>query len=258
LKQFKPDLAKIDEDNFLFNCDLQERALMKTIGLLGGMSWESNSLYYRCINQAVKKKLGGLHSAKIVMVSVDFYEIEQHMKDEQWGRVEQILGRAAKQIETAGADFMLICTNTMHKLAPQIQNYISIPLLHIADATAESVKKKNMTSIGLLGTRFTMEEDFYKGRLEDHGIDVIVPSKKDRERVDQIIFKELCLGIVREESRQHYLRIIDQMHRDGAQGIIEGCTEIVILVQQHHTTIPLFDTTEIHGKKAASLALNEY
>lgn len=228
---------------------------MKTIGLLGGMSWESTSLYYRCINQEVKKKLGGLHSAKIAMVSVDFYEIEKHMNDEQWDLVEQILGSAAKQIEKAGADFMLICTNTMHKLAPQIKNHISIPLLHIADATAESVKKKNMKSIGLLGTRFTMEEDFYKGRLEDHGIKVIVPSKADRDLVDHIIFKELCLGIVRDESRQQYLRIMDQMRQEGAQGIIEGCTEIVMLVNQQHTDIPLFDTTEIHGKKAVSLAL---
>lgn len=228
---------------------------MKTIGLLGGMSWESTALYYRCINQAVKKKLGGLHSAKIAMVSVDFYEIEKHLKNEQWDLLEQVLGSAAKQIETAGADFMLICTNTMHKLAPQIKNHISIPLLHIADATAESVKKKNMKTIGLLGTRVTMEEDFYKGRLEAHGIDVIVPSKADRDLVDQIIFKELCLGIVREESRQQYLRIMDQMHQDGAQGIIEGCTEIVMLVNQQHTSIPLFDTTEIHGKEAVSLAL---
>jgi aspartate racemase len=228
---------------------------MKTIGLLGGMSWESTCLYYRCINQAVKTKLGGLHSAKIIMFSVDFYEIEQHMKNEQWDLVEQLLGRAAKQIETAGADFLLICTNTMHKLAPQIQAYISIPLLHIADATAIAVKKKNMRTVGLLGTRFTMEEDFYKGRLEAHGIDVIVPSKKDRELVDQIIFNELCLGIVREESRQQYLRIIDQMHQEGAQAIIEGCTEIVMLVQQAHTPIPLFDTTEIHGKNAVEFAL---
>lgn len=228
---------------------------MKTIGLLGGMSWESTSLYYRCINQEVKKKLGGLHSAKIVMVSVDFYEIEKYLKNEQWDLLEQVLGSAAKQIETAGADFMLICTNTIHKLATQIKNHISIPLLHIADATAESVKKKNMKSIGLLGTRFTMEEDFYKGRLEAHGINVIVPSKADRDLVDRIIFKELCLGIVREESRQQYLRIMDQMYQDGAQGIIEGCTEIVMLVNQQHTSIPLFDTTEIHGKKAVSLAL---
>ena len=152
---------------------------------------------------------------------------------------------------------MLICTNTMHKLASQIEHYISIPLLHIADATAEYVKTKNMRSVGLLGTRFTMEEEFYKGRLvQTHGMDVIVPSKADRELVDRIIFKELCLGIVKEESRQQYLRIMDRMHQEGAEGIIEGCTEIVMLVQQQHTHIPLFDTTRIHGKKAVAYALN--
>lgn len=230
---------------------------MKVIGLLGGMSWESTALYYRWINEEIRKQLGGLHSAKIAMVSVDFHEIEHLQQTGQWDRAGQILARAAGQVQAAGAEFLLICTNTMHKVAPQIEEQISIPLLHLADTTAEYIKQKNMKTIGLLGTVFTMEQDFYKGRLiERHGLNVIVPSEKDRGIVNQIIFEELCLGIVNDDSRKKYLEIMDIMHEKGAEGIIEGCTEIVMLVNQKHTTIPLFDTTEIHVKKAVALAVN--
>ena len=229
---------------------------MKTIGLLGGMSWESTELYYRWINEGIKKKLGGLHSARIAMVSVDFQEIEALQHKQKWDEAGAALARAAQQVEAAGADFLLICTNTMHKVAPQIEQAIQIPILHLADATAERIKTKGMNTIGLLGTNFTMEQAFYKGRLiEKHGLNVIVPSATDRQIVHRIIYDELCLGIVKEESRQEYLRIMQQMHAEGAEGIIEGCTEIVMLVQQTHTDIPLFDTTAIHAEAAVAKAL---
>lgn len=229
---------------------------MKTIGLLGGMSWESTELYYRWINEGIKKKLGGLHSARIAMVSVDFQEIEALQHEQKWDEAGDALAKAAQQIEAAGADFLLICTNTMHKVAPQIGQAINIPILHLADATAERIKAKGMKTVGLLGTNFTMEQAFYKGRLiEKHGLNVIVPSPTDRQIVHRIIYHELCLGIVKEESRQEYLRIMQQMHADGAEGIIEGCTEIVMLVEQAHTDIPLFDTTAIHAEAAVANAL---
>ena len=229
---------------------------MKTIGLLGGMSWESTALYYKLINEGVKEKLGGLHSAKIAMVSVDFQEIEALQDSGQWERAGEILADAAQQIEAAGADFLLICTNTMHKVAPQIENVIGIPLLHLADATARRVKSEGIESVGLLGTRFTMEQDFYRGRLIDkHGLHVVVPSPTDREIVHRVIFDELCRGVVKGESRNAYLEIMKKMRRDGAEAIIEGCTEIVMLVQQHHTDIPLFDTTAIHAEAAVAEAL---
>ena len=229
---------------------------MKVIGLLGGMSWESTALYYRWINEEVKKRLGKLHSARIAMVSVDFQEIEELQHKGEWERTGEILTEATRQIEAAGADFLLICTNTMHKVVPQIERGIHIPILHIADATAEKIKKNNMNTIGLLGTNFTMEQDFYKGRLvERHGLNVIVPSEEDRQIVHRIIYDELCRGIIKEESRQEYLRIMEQMRRRGAEGIIEGCTEIVMLVQQEHTDIPLFDTTVIHAEAAVDRAL---
>jgi len=229
---------------------------MKTIGLLGGMSWESTALYYRLINEGVRARLGGLHSARIVLVSVDFQEIEELQRNENWVRAGQALARAAKQVETAGADFLLICTNTMHKVAPEIQEAISIPVLHLADATAKRIKETVMKTIGLLGTNFTMEQDFYKGRLvEKHGLNVLVPPKPDREIVHQIIYDELCLGIVKDTSRDKYLRIMKDLQNRGAEGIIEGCTEIVMLVQQQHTDIPLFDTTSIHAEEAVSEAI---
>ncbi len=229
---------------------------MKTIGLLGGMIWESTGLYYRYINQGVKARLGGLHSARIAMVSVDFQEIEGLQHSGDWVRAGEILGEAARGIEAAGADFLVICTNTMHKVVPQIERVISIPIFHIADATARRIKERGMNTVGLLGTRFTMEQDFYRGRLsERHGLNVIVPSESEREVIDRIIYEELCLGIIKDKSRKRYLRIMDGLREQGAEGIIEGCTEIAMLVQQEHTVIPLFDTTAIHAEEAVSLAL---
>ena len=228
----------------------------KTIGLLGGMSWESSALYYGWINKLVKQKLGGLHSARIAMVSVDFQEIEDLQRRCDWVSAGEILAKAAQQVEAAGADFLLICTNTMHKVAPQVEAAIRIPLLHIADATAERVKAAGMDTIGLLGTKFTMEQDFYAGRLEVmHGLKVLIPPPEDREVVHRVIYDELVLGTVRDDSRAAYLKIIQDMHDRGAQGVIEGCTEIVMLVQQEHTGTPLFDTTAIHAEKAVEMAL---
>jgi aspartate racemase len=230
---------------------------MRTIGLLGGMSWESTALYYQGINQRVKRELGGLHSAKIALVSVDFQVIEDLQTSNQWKEAGRKLGKAALQVEAAGADFLLICTNTMHKVALQIESAISIPLLHIADATADEIKKQGMSRIGLLGTNFTMEQEFYAGRLEKkHGLQVLVPEKEDREIVHGVIYKELVLGIQKDESREEYLRIMENLRKKGAEGIIEGCTEIGMLIQQKHTNLPLFDTTEIHVQKAVELALD--
>lgn len=230
---------------------------MKTIGLLGGMSWESTELYYRLINEQIKQQLGGLHSAKIAMVSVDFHEIEALQHQGKWQQAGRILATSAQQIEKAGADFLLICTNTMHKIAPQIQAAINIPLLHLADATAQRIVAQNISTIGLLGTNFTMEQDFYKGRLTDqYGLHVIVPEPQDRQIVHQIIYDELCLGKINETSRSQYLLIMDKMADNGAEAIIEGCTEITLLVKQQHTRIPLFDTTAIHAQEAVAMALD--
>ncbi|MCB0162728.1 MAG: aspartate/glutamate racemase family protein [Anaerolineae bacterium] len=229
---------------------------MKTIGLLGGMSWESTELYYRWINEGIKKRLGGLHSARIALVSVDFQEIERLQHHDQWDEAGAILALAAQQIEAAGADFLLICTNTMHKVAPQIERAVNIPILHLADATAQRIKAQGLTTVGLLGTNFTMEQDFYKGRLIDkHGLNVIIPPAADRQLIHQVIYDELCLGVVKAASRQEFLRIMADLRDAGAEGIIEGCTEIVMLVQQTHTDIPLFDTTAIHAESAIELAL---
>jgi len=228
---------------------------MKTIGLLGGMSWESTELYYRWINEETKRRLGGLHSAPIAMVSVDFQEIEELQHRGDWAAAGDILAKKARQVEAAGADLLLICTNTMHKVAAEVEAAIRIPLLHIADATAKRIKQSGMRTVGLLGTKFTMEQDFYKGRLERQGLDVLVPSEADREIVHRVIYEELCLGDVRESSRNEYLRIIEQLSAAGAEGVIEGCTEIVMLVQQQHTHVPLFDTTAIHAQEAVAEAL---
>jgi len=229
---------------------------MRRIGLLGGMSWESTALYYQQINELVKEKLGRLHSAQIAMISVDFQEIEDLQQKGNWDQAGKILSQAAVQIEAAGADFLLICTNTMHKVAPQIEAAIGIPLLHIADATADEIRKQGLKSIGLLGTRFTMEQEFYAGRLTaKHGLQVLIPPKEDRLIVHRVIYEELVLGIVKEDSRRTFLRIMDDLRARGAQGVIEGCTEIVMLVQQKHTGIPLFDTTAIHAQKAVEIAL---
>jgi aspartate racemase len=228
---------------------------MKTIGLLGGMSWESTELYYRLINVETKRLLGGLHSAPIVMVSVDFHEIERHQAHDDWDASARILSEYARRIETAGAELLLICTNTMHKVADQVAAAIGIPLLHIADATATHVKASGVCTVGLLGTRFTMEQSFYTGRLEQGGLRVLVPDEEDRALVHRVIYEELCLGQVNPGSRQEFLRIIDALHASGAEAIIEGCTEIGLLVGQEHTAVPLFDTTRIHASQAVVAAL---
>ena len=221
---------------------------MKTIGLLGGMSWESTLSYYRAINEGVKARLGGLHSAKIVMVSVDFDEIETLQRSGDWEMTAVLLSAAARRVEAGGADFLLICTNTMHKVAPQIAAAVSIPLLHIADATAQKIQADGLQTVGLLGTRFTMEHAFYKGRLsEKYGINILIPSEDDRETVHRIIFDELCRGQIQDRSRNEYLRIISALHQKGAEAVILGCTEIALLVHQKHTAVALLDTTQIHA-----------
>ncbi len=228
---------------------------MKTIGMLGGMSWESTASYYQALNQEVKARLGGLHSAKICLYSVDFAEIEQLQHQGQWQQTAEILTDAAQKVEAGGADFLLICTNTMHKVADEIQSGISIPILHIADATAEALLADGCTKVGLLGTGFTMQEAFYKQRLKDKFcIEVLVPEETEQEQVHHIIYQELCQGEIREESRQVYLGVIDQLAEKGAEAIILGCTEIALLVQQNHTQVPLYDTTALHAAKAVELA----
>lgn len=230
---------------------------MKTIGMLGGMSWESTANYYKSINEKVKKQLGGLHSAKIVLYSVDFDEIEKLQHQGKWADTASILANAAISIEKAGADVLLICTNTMHKVASDVSQNIAIPLLHIADATAKQLVNDKITKVGLLGTRFTIEQDFYKGRITDSfGIDVVIPDDADITLVHNVIYQELCLGKVLEPSKEKYLAIIDEMHKQGAQAIILGCTEIAMLVKQRDTAVPLYDTTEIHAQAAVDFALS--
>jgi aspartate racemase len=228
---------------------------MKTIGLLAGMSWESSAGYYRSINLGIKDTLGGLHSAKIAMVSVDFDPIEKLQHKGDWTGTADILCDAAKHIELAGADFLLICTNTMHKVAPQIEQAIDIPLLHIADATAEELVSKNIKSVGLLGTSFTMEQAFYKGRLQDkYGLTVLTPNETDRQVIHDVIYNELCLGHVLPASKQQYLRIINDLSHNGAEAVILGCTEIGMLIQQSDTDVTLVDTTQVHANKAVEWA----
>lgn len=228
---------------------------MKTIGLIGGMSWESTVTYYKVINETVKEKLGGLHSAKCLLYSVDFEEIEACQAQGQWEESGIILAQAAQALERAGADFLVICTNTMHKVAPQIQRDVSIPLLHIAKATARQLHRQGITRVGLLGTRYTMEQDFYKEVLRQEGIQVLIPVEKDRNLVNDVIYHQLCLGIISPQSRKEYLRIIGELAEQGAQGVILGCTEIGLLVSQENTSVPLFDTTLIHGRQAALFAM---
>ena len=229
---------------------------MKTIGLLGGMSWESTAHYYQAINTGVKQALGGLHSAEIILYSVDFAPIEKLQARGDWSATAELLVDAARRIQRAGADFLLICTNTMHKVAPAIELAISIPLLHIADATAEALADDGIKTVGLLGTAFTMEHPFYRGRLADrYGLEVIVPEKNDRQIVHDIIFDELCRGKLLGASRKHYLRIVDQLAAAGADAVILGCTEIGMLVKQEDTPVKLYDTTAIHAAKAVSYAL---
>jgi len=229
---------------------------MKTIGLLGGMSWESTLTYYQVLNEEVKKKLGGFHSAKIVLYSVDFYEIESCQKGGNWDKTAEILGEAAKRVEAAGADLLLICANTMHKVADEIAQYISIPILHIADAAAARIKERGFSTAGLLGTKYTMEQDFYRAHLnEKHGIATIIPDEVDRELIHKILYDELCLGTVDNSSRGEFVRIIASLHDRGAEGVILGCTEIPLLVSQEDTPVLLFDTTRIHAEEAVKWAL---
>ena len=229
---------------------------MKTIGLLGGMSWESTITYYRAINEGIKTKLGGLHSAKIVLYSVDFDPIEKLQHTGNWEEMGNVLAKAALGVQAAGADFLLIGTNTMHKVAPQVEAAIDIPLLHIADAIADTLRQQDIQTVGLLGTAFTMEQDFYRGRLkEKYGLEVLIPNDQDRKTVHQIIYQELCLGKIETHSKSEYLRIIDTLSARGAEAIILGCTEIGLLVQQNDTDVPLFDSTLIHAAKAVDYAL---
>ncbi len=231
---------------------------MKTIGLIGGMSWESSIEYYRIINESTRAKLGGLHSAKSIMVSVDFAEIEILQHQGKWSEAAQLLIAAAKNLEDGGADFVVLCTNTMHKLADEIQSGVNIPLLHIADATAQLVRNSGIQKIGLLGTRFTMEEEFYKGRLSGrYGLDVYIPVAQDREIVHHVIYDELVLGEIRQHSKEQYIGIIERMVSQGVEGVILGCTEIGLLIHQQDSQVPLFDTTRIHAIAAVEYALNE-
>ncbi|MAT45101.1 MAG: aspartate racemase [Anaerolineaceae bacterium] len=229
---------------------------MKTIGLIGGMSWESSLEYYRLINQSVKNLLGGLHSAQCLMYSVDFAEVEVLQHAGEWEKAGQMMAEAAIRLELGGADFIVICTNTMHKLASYIQEAVDIPLLHITDATAAAVLADGIKRIGLLGTRFTMEEDFYRGRLEEkYGLEVIIPSDEDRNIIHQVIYDELCLGQVKESSGKEFQRIIRGLETAGAQGVILGCTEIGLLIKQKDSSLPVYDTTVIHAEAAVRVAL---
>jgi aspartate racemase len=229
---------------------------VKTIGLIGGMSWESSLEYYRILNETTKNKLGGLHLAKCILYSVDFAEIETLQHQDRWQEAAHLMVVAGQSLERAGADFVILCTNTMHKLADEIQANIRIPLLHIADATAQKIKAAGISKIGLLGTRFTMEFDFYKGRLIDkHGLTVITPNNPDRKMIHRVIYEELCLGIVKQESREQYIDIMEKLVRAGAEGIILGCTEIELLVHDGDSQVPLFPTTKIHAITAVEYAL---
>ncbi|QUT16654.1 aspartate/glutamate racemase family protein [Rahnella inusitata] len=231
---------------------------MKTLGLIGGMSWESTVPYYRMINEHVKQQLGGLHSAKLFLYSVDFYEIEKLQMAGDWQQAGEILGNAANALARAGAEVIVVCTNTMHKVADDIERIGGLPLLHIADATAEKIKGQGLRKIGLLGTRFTMEQDFYRGRLQDiHQIEVVTPDEADRVIVHRIIYEELCLGIVNDASREEYRQIIAKLELQGVEGIILGCTEITLLVGAADASVPVFDTTAIHALAAAEFSLKE-
>ena len=224
---------------------------LKTIGLIGGMSWESTVTYYKIINETVKEKLGGLHSAKCILYSIDFQEIEECQANGNWEKSGEILGEAAYNLEKAGADFIVICTNTMHKVVNQIKEKISIPILHIAEMTAEKILEKGLKNIALLGTKYTMEQDFYKSKLIEKGINVIIPDKNDIEIINEVIYDELCLGTINSDSKKKFLEIVDKLRNKGAEGIILGCTEIGLLIKNADTDVPLFDTAIIHAEQAA-------
>jgi len=236
--------------------NLNHPKTMKQIGLIGGMSWESSLEYYRIVNQELKRRLGGWHSARVLMASLDFDPLEQLQRAGDWDSAAEILIEAAQQLEKGGADFLLICSNTMHKIAPQLQAAVQLPLVHIAEATARAVKEKGLRKVGLLGTRFTMEEDFLKGDLSDrYGLEVLIPDEPSRRRVHEVIYQELCLGHLNPVSKRDYLDIIRKLGHQGAQGVILGCTEIPLLVQQQDVALPLFDTTTLHATAAVDLAL---
>jgi aspartate racemase len=229
---------------------------MKVIGLIGGMSWESTVPYYRQVNEVVRERLGGLHSAKLVLYSVDFHDVERLQRSADWQAAGALLAAAGRAVQSAGADFLVLCTNTMHKVAPAIEAAVDIPLLHIADPTAEAVRSAGLATVGLLGTRFTMEEAFYKDRLRDHhGLQVLIPGAKEREVVHRVIYDELCLGRIVPGSRAAYRRVIDDLIGRGAEAVILGCTEIGLLIAPTDAAVPLFDTTALHARKAAEKAL---
>lgn len=231
--------------------------MMKTIGLLGGMSWESTIPYYRLINEGIKQRLGGLHSAQILLHSVDFHEIEVCQSSGDWQRAGEILAQAATGLQQAGAQGIVLCTNTMHKVAEAIESACDVPFLHIADATGRAIQKQQMSNVALLGTRYTMEQDFYRGRLQtEFGISTLIPEADDRQKINQIIFDELCLGEFSEASRDYYLGVIDQQAKQGAQGVIFGCTEIGLLVPTELSPLPVFDTAAIHAQDAVAFMLS--
>lgn len=231
---------------------------MKTAGLLGGMSWESTVPYYQTINQVVSERLGSLHSAKVLLLSVDFHEIEELQHADRWEELGELLAAHAQTLEGAGAEFLVVCTNTMHKVVPRIEASIGVPILHIADATAKRIAQAGLSRIGLLGTRFTMEHDFYRGRLEEnHGLEVLIPPQEDRDLVHRVIYDELCLGKVMDGSRNEYRRIVSDLVERGSQGVILGCTEIGLLLGPSDAAVPLFDTARIHAEAAALYAVGE-
>ena len=230
---------------------------LKTIGLIGGMSWESTVTYYKIINETVKERLGGLHSAKCILYSVDFQEIEECQANGNWEKSGEILGEAAYNLEKAGADFIVICTNTMHKVVNQIKEKISIPILHIAEMTAEKILEKGLKNIALLGTKYTMEQDFYKSKLIEKGINVIIPDKNDIEIINEVIYDELCLGTINSNSKKKFLEIVDKLRSKGAEGIILGCTEIGLLIKNADTDVPLFDTAIIHAEQASIYSIKD-
>ncbi len=230
---------------------------MKTIGLIGGMSWESTLHYYRIINEEVKQKLDGFHSAKCVLVSVNFEEIERLQREGRWEEMGIILNEEAMNLERAGAEFFVLCTNTMHKVAEQIQQNVNIPFLHIADATAKQIKQQNISTVGLLGTKYTMEQEFYTSRLEANNLRVLIPNEEERNILHRVIFDELVQGIIKNESREQYKNIMKNLVERGAEGIILGCTEIGMLVKQEDSSVPLFDTTLIHAQEAVRYSLGE-
>ena len=231
---------------------------MKTIGLLGGMSWESTIPYYRLINQGINTRLGGLHSGKILLHSVDFYEIEACQASGEWDKAGELLANAALGLESAGADAIMLCTNTMHKVIPQIEDRITLPVLHIADATGQAIQQAGFQQVALLGTRYTMEQDFYRGRLkESFGITSIIPDEIQRMKINQVIFNELCQGIIHPESKRYYQQVISELHDLGAEGVIFGCTEIGLLLSQSESLLPVFDTTAIHAQAAVDFMLSD-